>query len=250
MFFLSRLIGKHLYLESFSLRFLFTILRNTLETPLDSARNPWKSGRQICGEPPLQPPFCCCAWRLSGAVCPRNRTAVRHAARSRMAESPAGKNNEFCCAGLDDDDYGNQVGRGSSGTSIMTYSEALMKAQRVGRFAWCMLAFTLAQQRSQRSLMTAVNDARLQGEADHQVLEVFRSAYEEVKRGYDDQLINERKTNLAALLLDIANKEGDPGLACFSLSLRSGLLAHKSRCLWSDACRPHAPPALVPGPLP
>jgi hypothetical protein len=101
-----------------------------------------------------------------------------------MAESPARKI-EFCCAGLDDDDYGNQVGRGSSGGSIMTYQEALMKAQK--------------------------------GEADHQVLEVFRSAYEEVKRGYDDQLINERKTNLAALLLDIANKEGDAGLACFSL---------------------------------
>jgi hypothetical protein len=52
----------------------------------------------------------------------------------------------------------------------------------------------------------------LQGQADHEVLEVFRSAYEEVRRGYNDQLINERKTNLAALLLDIANKEGDPSL--------------------------------------
>lgn len=52
----------------------------------------------------------------------------------------------------------------------------------------------------------------VQGQADHEVLEVFRSAYEEVKRGYNDQLINERKTNLAALLLDIANKEGNPSL--------------------------------------
>jgi hypothetical protein len=52
----------------------------------------------------------------------------------------------------------------------------------------------------------------VQGQADHEVLEVFRSAYEEVKRGYNEQLINERKTNLAALLLDIANKEGNPSL--------------------------------------
>lgn len=49
-----------------------------------------------------------------------------------------------------------------------------------------------------------------QGQADHEVLAVFRNAYEEVRRGYNEQLINERKTNLAALLLDVANKEGDP----------------------------------------
>lgn len=67
----------------------------------------------------------------------------------------------------------------------MTYQEALVKAQR--------------------------------GETDQQVLEVFQSAYEEVKRGSDARLINERKTNLAALLLDIANKIGDAGLACFTL---------------------------------
>jgi hypothetical protein len=67
----------------------------------------------------------------------------------------------------------------------MTYQEELVKAQR--------------------------------GETDQKVLEVFQSAYEEVKRGSDAQLINERKTNLAALLLDIANKIGDAGLACFTL---------------------------------
>jgi hypothetical protein len=67
----------------------------------------------------------------------------------------------------------------------MTYQEALVKAQR--------------------------------GETDQQVLEAFQSAYEEVKRGSDARLINERKTNLAALLLDIANKIGDAGLACFTL---------------------------------
>ena len=52
----------------------------------------------------------------------------------------------------------------------------------------------------------------LQGKADKQVLEVFRDAYEEVRRGYNEQLINERKVNLAAILLDVANKEGDPSL--------------------------------------
>ena len=52
-----------------------------------------------------------------------------------------------------------------------------------------------------------------QGEADREVLQVFRNAYEEVRRGYNDALINERKTNLAALLLDIANKEGDASLS-------------------------------------
>ena len=66
----------------------------------------------------------------------------------------------------------------------MTYQEALAKAQR--------------------------------GEADQQVLGVFQSAYEEAKRGSDAQLMNERKTNLAALLLDIANKIGDAGLACLT----------------------------------
>jgi hypothetical protein len=50
----------------------------------------------------------------------------------------------------------------------------------------------------------------LQGQADREVLDVFRNAYEEVRRGYNDALIQERKTNLAALLLDVANKEGDP----------------------------------------
>ena len=71
----------------------------------------------------------------------------------------------------------------------MTYQEALAKAQR--------------------------------GEADQQVLGVFQSAYEEAKRGSDAQLMNERKTNLAALLLDIANKIGDAGLACFTLRCMS-----------------------------
>jgi hypothetical protein len=79
----------------------------------------------------------------------------------------------------------------------MTYQEALAKAQR--------------------------------GETDEQVLGVFQSAYEEVKRGSDAQLINERKTNLAALLLDIANKLGDAGLACFCNSFTL-------RCM-SAACR-------------
>jgi hypothetical protein len=98
-----------------------------------------------------------------------------------MAESPAGKNNEFCCAGLDDDD----PGTGSSRRSILTYQEAFAKAQR--------------------------------GEADQQVLRVFQSAHEEAKRGHDERRINERKINLAALILDMANKIGDAGLACFSL---------------------------------
>jgi hypothetical protein len=66
----------------------------------------------------------------------------------------------------------------------MTYQEALAKAQR--------------------------------GETDQQVLGVFQSAHEEAKRGSDARLISERKTNLAALLLDIANKIGDAGLACLT----------------------------------
>lgn len=105
---------------------------------------------------------------------------MRHASPSSMAESAA-RNIEFCCAGLDDDD----PGTGSSRRSILTYQEALAKAQR--------------------------------GEADQQVLRVFQSAHEEAKRGHDERLINERKINLAALLLDMANKIGDAGLACFSL---------------------------------
>jgi len=80
-------------------------------------------------------------------------------------------------SGLDDDDYGNQVGKKPSGGGPMTYNQALQKAQK--------------------------------GEADQETLAVFRSAYEEVKRGYNDVLIMERKTNLAALLLDVANKEPD-----------------------------------------
>jgi len=52
----------------------------------------------------------------------------------------------------------------------------------------------------------------MQGEADQETLAVFRNAYEEVKRGYNDQLITDRKTNLAALLLDVANKEPDPSI--------------------------------------
>ena len=106
-----------------------------------------------------------------------------------MAESAA-RNIEFCCAGLDDDD----PGTGSSRRSILTYQEALAKAQR--------------------------------GEADQQVLRVFQSAHEEAKRGYDERLINERKINLAALRLDMANKIGDAGLACLLPCAPCGLRAN------------------------
>lgn len=68
----------------------------------------------------------------------------------------------------------------SPGSSAAVYQEALAKARR--------------------------------GETDQQVLEVFYSAYEEAKRGYDRQLVSERATNLAALLVDMANKIGDAGL--------------------------------------
>lgn len=71
----------------------------------------------------------------------------------------------------------------SPGSSDAAYQEALAKARR--------------------------------GETDQQVLEVFYSAYEEAKRGYDRQLVSERATNLAALLLDMANKIGDAGLRVF-----------------------------------
>ena len=80
----------------------------------------------------------------------------------------------------DDDDYGNQVGRKQRGPSLaMTYHEALQRAQA--------------------------------GNADYNVLAVFRQAYEQaVADNYGVEVINERKTNLAALLLDVANKERDP----------------------------------------
>ena len=80
----------------------------------------------------------------------------------------------------DDDDYGNQVGRKQRGPSLaMTYHEALQRAQA--------------------------------GNADYNVLAVFRQAYEQaVADNYGAEVMNERKTNLAALLLDVANKERDP----------------------------------------
>ena len=80
----------------------------------------------------------------------------------------------------DDDDYGNQVGRKQGGPSLaMTYHEALQRAQA--------------------------------GNADYDVLAVFRQAYEQaVGDNYGAEVMNERKTNLAALLLDVANKERDP----------------------------------------
>lgn len=39
---------------------------------------------------------------------------------------------EMVWAGLDDDDYGNQVGK-SGGSGVMTYQQALQKAQQVAR---------------------------------------------------------------------------------------------------------------------
>ena len=90
---------------------------------------------------------------------------------------------------------------------------------------------------SSTSLMTVVAAARVQGEADYQVLEVFRNAYEEVRRGYNDQLINERKTNLAALLLDVANKEASPGLVLLlsPAPLRVACAHHLMPVVWCPA---------------
>lgn len=80
------------------------------------------------------------------------------------------------------------------------------------------------------------------GDIDDQVLRVFQSAYEEAKRGYDEQLTNERKTNLAALLLDMAHKIGDAGLARCSPSPAPGpqISPSLSRCPAPHA-RPQSP---------
>jgi hypothetical protein len=52
----------------------------------------------------------------------------------------------------------------------------------------------------------------LQGKADKDVLQVFRGAYEEASRGNNDALTIERKINLAAILINVANMESDPCL--------------------------------------
>jgi hypothetical protein len=50
----------------------------------------------------------------------------------------------------DDDDYGNQVGKQSSGGTLMTYQQALQKAQRVG-LNFCLLHSFVAASLSARS---------------------------------------------------------------------------------------------------
>eukprot|EP00960_Hanusia_phi_P074639 768280-Hanusia_phi.AAC.8 len=64
--------------------------------------------------------------------------------------------------------------------------------------AWGM-SYPEALQRAQR------------GEATQEVLQVFREAYEDSKKSFNEALKIERKTNLAALLLDVANRQADPG---------------------------------------
>ena len=110
-------------------------------------------------------------------------------------------------SGLDDDFVDQFNGEGSH--TQMTYTEALRKAQR--------------------------------GMADYEVLDVFRSGLEEVKSSYNEQLKNDRKTNLAALLLDLANKEPDPG-AWTSMYLEAEQLAKEVLQVfpYDDAARSNA----------
>jgi len=139
--------------------------------------------------------------------------------KSSNATDGRRQSDELMSTGLDDD-YGNQVGKPSGGGGLMTYQQALQKAQKVSApLCFC----RLTPSRSMRETRLAGVRVGLQceadrygrgmqGEADQETLAVFRNAYEEVKRGYNDQLITDRKTNLAALLLDVANKEPDPSI--------------------------------------
>jgi len=74
-----------------------------------------------------------------------------------------------------------------------------------------MLAFSFISTSQGMSYPEALQRAQ-NGEATLEVLKVFREAYEDSKKSFNEALKIERKTNLAALLLDVANRQADPAV--------------------------------------